>query len=73
LIGVGILRLGSGNPPVEHVDDHHLEADRVLQRPDLLDDLVGSTDRLGGAERREARVGDTEIGVLVELSARAIV
>jgi hypothetical protein len=55
------------------VDDHHLEADRVLQRPDLLDDLVGSTDRLGGAERREARVGDTEIGVLVELSVRAIV
>src|SRR5882672_1423396 len=59
-----LLRLGARHPSVEEVDDHHLEADRALQRSDLLDDLVGSPDRLGGAARREARVGHTDVGGL---------
>src|SRR5262245_6426966 len=46
------------------MDDHHLETDRVLQRSDLLDDLVGGADRLGGAARREACVGHTDVGGL---------
>src|SRR4029453_8139932 len=41
-------RLRTRHPAVEKVNDHHLEADRVLERPDLLDDLVGGADRLGG-------------------------
>src|SRR5215510_4459956 len=52
-----LLRLRSWHSAVEEVDDHHLQADRSLQRPDLLDDLVGGADRLGGAARRKARVG----------------
>ena len=36
----------------------------MLQRADLLDDLVGSADRLDGAARLEARIGDTNIGGL---------
>src|SRR6267143_1997541 len=59
-----LLRLGSGHPAVEKVDDHHLQAEGVLQRSDLLDDLVGSPDRLGGAACREARVGHTDVGGL---------
>src|SRR4030095_16388923 len=59
-----LLRLRSWHPAIEKVDDHHLQADGVLQCPDLLDDLVGSTDRLGRAARREARVGDTDVGGL---------
>src|SRR5438105_15963787 len=34
------LRLGFRHPAVEEVDDDHLQADRLLQRSDLLDDLV---------------------------------
>src|SRR5215510_4602605 len=59
-----LLRLGPRHPTIEEVDDHHLQADRVLQRPDLLDDLVGSPDRLGRAACREARVGDSDVGGL---------
>src|SRR5580765_6840111 len=59
-----LLRLRARHPAVEKVDDHHLQADCVLQRSDLLDDLIGSSDRLGGAARRQARVGHTDVGGL---------
>src|SRR5262247_4683514 len=59
-----LLRLRSWHSAVEEVDDHHLQADRSLQRPALLDDLVGGADRLGGAARRKARVGHTDVGGL---------
>src|SRR4030095_8237424 len=42
-----LLRLRSRHPAIEKVDDYHLQADGALQRSDLLDDLVGSPDRLG--------------------------
>src|SRR5216683_4398459 len=59
-----LLRLGARHRAVEKVDDHHLQADGVLQRSDVLDDLVGSPDRLGRAARREARVGHPDVGGL---------
>ena len=59
-----LLSLGAGHPPVEQVDDHHLEADGPLQRPDPVDDLVGGADRLSGAARVEARIGDADVGRL---------
>ena len=53
-----------GHAAVEHVDHEHLQADGLLQRLDLVDDLVGGADGLGGAAGRKARIGHTDVGGL---------
>src|SRR5262249_4342568 len=53
-----------GHPAVEHVHHEHFQADGLLQRGDLGDDLVRGADGLGLAAGGKARIGDTDIGGL---------
>src|SRR6266849_1375401 len=53
-----------GHPAVEHVHHEHVQADGLLQRFDLVDDLVRGADGLGLTAGGKARIGDPDIGSL---------
>src|SRR5712691_1478657 len=59
-----LFGLVPGHAAVEHVHHEHFQAEGMLQRGDLGDDLVRGAEGLGGATGGKARIGDTDIGSL---------
>src|SRR5438132_5601467 len=59
-----LFGLVPGHPAVEHVHHEHFQAVGLLQRGNLVDDLVRGADGLGLAAGGKARISNTDIGGL---------